>query len=55
MTKFLKGMTAGIITGAALTMVAVPITGACRKKTAAGRAIQAVGEIVEHIGCAIRD
>ena len=55
MTKYLKGMTTGIIAGAAVTMMAIPMTSKVKKKTAAGRAMQAVGEIVEQIGCAMKE
>ena len=55
MTKFLKGMTTGVITGAAITLLAVPMTDKMKKRTTTGRAMQAVGEIIEQIGCAIKE
>lgn len=55
MNSFFKGMAAGMIAGAAVTMVAMPKKGNGRMRGGAGRALKIMGEIVENINSVIRD
>lgn len=46
-TGFIKGMSVGIVAGAALGMIAAPR--GKQKKSAVGRALKAAGDIVDNI------